>query len=143
MTPTPRPAPRSIALLLAVILLTVPAVAETVVIEDEGYRAAYGDYPSSSGWSSAAADLNSMVFSNIATCQNMRAFRAVGFQGSTPETAACSEFPVKSQSFNVQFKIGTKVVGEGVYGTFRVDNNLYIWIQFDDWNVAGTPVDKW
>ena len=137
MTPTPRPALQAIALLLAVFLLTVPAVAETVVIDDSGYREAYGNYPSSTNSYDPARTLNIMIFNNIENCQNMRAFRAVGVQGTTPETAATTLFPEKSQSFPVKFKIGNEIVGDGVYGTFRVDNNLYIWVSFDQWDVGG------
>ncbi len=127
-----RPAAGGLLIFCLLCCLCIPALAETVVIDDAGYNAAFGNYPSSStNYLASPKALDTLVFDKIHNCQEMRAFRAVGTTNK-----GFFSFPDGPQSFPVEFRIDGASVGYGRYGTFKVEDTGTVWISFDSWDVS-------
>lgn len=144
--PNPRPVVGRhliLCILCALCALCAPALAETVVIDDAGYREAFGNYPSSSAnYLQSAKALDTLVFDNIHNCKEMRALRAVGVESTSPSSDAFHLFPDGPQSFPVEYRIGEVTVGYGRYGTFKVGDTGTIWMSFESWDVSAYTGSK-
>jgi hypothetical protein len=127
-------------MLIVVGALFVPAVSAQdyeKTLESLDYNYAYMNHPGITG-SGGIYPLDSMVFSNMENCQNMRLVRA--YADTTLKYGSLTSYgftvPAYPVSFDVTYSIGGVQVGRGTYTSFKNGNMGYVAMTFDQWDVS-------
>ena len=137
---------RLFLLLLIAGLFLIPAVSAQdyeKTLESNDYNYAYMNNP---GITSSAGiyPLDSMVFSNMENCQNMRLVRA--YADTTLKYGSYDSYgftvPAYPVSFDVTYSIDGVYVGRGNYNSFKNGNMGYVALTFDEWDVSAYTGQK-